>query len=148
MKVTAPPTSIRLVYISVLSPRTDYRTVGEIYRTARRRNALCGITGFLVFDGSRFCSLLHGPEQAVADLRSTIEADERNVDFRVVFDSRQSQPDPLPEMPRWRSGYLESDVIDRIEGLHNPGPAAIVSEIENVARCADLDDWPVARLSA
>ena len=57
--------------------------LSEIHQTARHLNVLDGITGLLVFDGSRFLQVIEGPEDAVDDLVQRLRRDRRHSAFEL-----------------------------------------------------------------
>ncbi len=71
--------------------------VHEIVREARRCNALDGITGLLVFDGSRFLQVLEGAEDAVDSLVERLRRDPRHSAFEV----RDERFLDSPSFPSW-----------------------------------------------
>ena len=48
--------------------RSEVKAVGEIVEISRRRNAACGITGVLMFDGEHFMQCIEGDALAIDDL--------------------------------------------------------------------------------
>jgi len=55
----------------------------QIHQTARHLNTLDGITGLLVFDGSRFLQIIEGTEAAIDDLVERLRRDGRHSAFEV-----------------------------------------------------------------
>ena len=57
-----------LTYTSLA--RLDLQTTDleDIHRTAREQNALDGITGLLVFNGTHFLQIIEGSESAIEEL--------------------------------------------------------------------------------
>lgn len=55
----------------------------QIHQTARHLNTLDGITGLLVFDGSRFLQIIEGTEAAIDDLVERLRRDRRHLAFEV-----------------------------------------------------------------
>jgi hypothetical protein len=53
------------------------------HQTARHLNTLDGITGLLVFDGSRFLQIIEGAETAIDDLVERLRRDGRHSAFEV-----------------------------------------------------------------
>lgn len=73
-----------VLYVSQLAPGQRPGVVAEIAAPARVANAALDITGLLIFDGSRFCQQLEGPQNAVLKLIERIRADTRHVNVEVV----------------------------------------------------------------
>lgn len=55
----------------------------QIHETARHLNALDGISGLLVFDGTRFLQIIEGSEAAIDDLVERLRRDTRHSAFEV-----------------------------------------------------------------
>lgn len=103
---TPAPDLFTLLYVSSLAPRGRISDVGDIARTSRLRNALDGITGLLVFDGTSFTQLVEGPLISIEALRARLAEDRRHVDMEVlVFD----WVDDERRFPNWQLGYHFAD---------------------------------------
>lgn len=65
--------------------RLDLRDeeVSAIHQTARHLNALDGISGMLLFDGSRFLQIIEGTEDAVDNLVGRLRMDPRHSAFEI-----------------------------------------------------------------
>jgi hypothetical protein len=74
------------LYISVSALPADGQAVvlDAIVDVSRRRNADLGVTGALIFSGSRFAQLIEGPADSVATLRAVIERDVRHWSVTTV----------------------------------------------------------------
>ncbi len=57
--------------------------MGDIVRTSREKNQHLGLTGILIFDGSRFCQYLEGPAQELNDVLTSIKKDQRHKDVKL-----------------------------------------------------------------
>lgn len=82
--------------------------LGAIHETARHLNALDGITGLLLFDGSRFLQIVEGSEDAIDNLVERLRMDPRHSAFEVRderFVERRSFPDWSMELLRVSAGY-------------------------------------------
>lgn len=80
----------------------------QIHQTARHLNALDGITGLLLFDGTRFLQIVEGAEGAVDNLVERLRMDPRHSAFEVRderFVDRRSFPDWSMELVRVSAGY-------------------------------------------
>ena len=91
----------------------------DIHLTAREQNAIDGITGLLVFNGTHFLQIVEGSEEAIDDLVERLRKDPRHTGFEVrdrrKVDTR-SFPDWSMELVRVKASYFEArDTIeDRI----------------------------------
>ena len=90
-----------------------------IHRTARELNALDGITGLLVFNGTHFLQIVEGSQPAIDDLLSRLRRDTRHTGIEVRDErsvSARSFPDWTMELVRVSSSYFEAkDAIqDRV----------------------------------
>lgn len=61
-----------------------------ILRQAAVRNGLDGITGLLYSQDAEFLQALEGPDDSIADLIESLEADPRHRDLRILLD-RQTE---------------------------------------------------------
>ena len=90
-----------------------------IHRTARELNALDGITGLLVFNGTHFLQIVEGSQPAIDDLLSRLRRDTRHTGIEVRDErsvSARSFPDWSMELVRVSSSYFAAkDAIqDRV----------------------------------
>jgi hypothetical protein len=82
--------------------------LGDIHQTARHLNALDGVTGLLLFDGSRFLQIIEGSEGAIDNLVERLRMDRRHSAFEVRderFVERRSFADWSMELLRVSAGY-------------------------------------------
>jgi hypothetical protein len=85
--------------------------LAAIHDSARHLNALDGITGLLVFDGTRFLQIVEGSEEAVDSLFDRLRADPRHSALEVRderFVEARSFPDWSMELVRVSAGYLKA----------------------------------------
>jgi hypothetical protein len=75
-----------LVYVSksLLQPGQAAREIGSIVDVSTARNAAAGVTGALLYTGTRFAQLLEGEEPAVREIMSSIVRDPRHCDVVTV----------------------------------------------------------------
>lgn len=90
-----------------------------IHRTARELNALDGITGLLVFNGTHFLQIIEGAQPAIDDLLGRLRKDPRHTGIEVRDErsvEARSFRDWSMELVRVSSSYFEArDVIqDRV----------------------------------
>jgi hypothetical protein len=62
--------------------------IEAIHRTAREVNALEGITGLLVFNGTHFLQIVEGSPQAVDELIERLRRDPRHNGIEIRDDAR------------------------------------------------------------
>ncbi len=93
--------------------RLDLQTsdLEDIHRTAREVNALEGITGLLVFNGTHFLQIIEGSESTIAELVERLRKDPRHTGFEVrdqrKVDTR-SFPDWSMELVRVNASYFQA----------------------------------------
>jgi hypothetical protein len=78
-----------------------------IHQTARHLNALDGISGLLLFDGSRFLQIVEGTEDAIDKLVERLRMDPRHSAFEIRderYVERRSFPDWSMELVRVSAG--------------------------------------------
>jgi Sensors of blue-light using FAD len=104
--------------------------LGAIHQTARHLNALDGITGLLLFDGSRFLQIIEGAEEAIDNLVERLRMDPRHSAFEVRderYVERRSFPDWSMELLRVSAGYGSAN--DEVAPILPPGVSAPVREL-------------------
>ena len=100
-----------------------------IHRTARDLNALDGITGLLVFNGTRFLQIIEGAENAVDDLLERLRRDPRHSALEVRDErsiDQRSFADWSMELVKVKSDYF--DARRTIAGRLPEGTPAAVRE--------------------
>jgi hypothetical protein len=100
-----------LTYTSLA--RLDLQTsdLEDIHRSARELNALDGITGLLVFNGTHFLQIIEGAHDAIDDLLGRLRRDSRHSGLEVRDErkvARRSFPDWSMELVRVKAGYFEA----------------------------------------
>ena len=120
-----------LTYTSLA--RLDLQTTDleDIHRTAREQNALDGITGLLVFNGTHVLQIIEGSEFAIEELVERLRRDPRHTGFEIrdrqKVDAR-SFPDWSMELVRVNASYFQArDTID--DRLPNTVPGAIKARL-------------------
>ncbi|WP_370399315.1 BLUF domain-containing protein [Sulfitobacter sp. JB4-11] len=83
---------IRLVYFSTARADVHRGEVDRIVAHAVEKNRALGITGALGFNGRNFCQVLEGPDAAVHDLVTAIEADPRHSGFKILDEKEIAKP--------------------------------------------------------
>ena len=92
--------------------------LAEIHETARRLNPLDGITGLLVFNGSRFLQIIEGAESAIDDLVARLRADDRHSAFEIRDErivAERAFPDWSMELVTVSASWQEArEEIDKV----------------------------------
>lgn len=91
----------------------------DIHRTAREVNALEGITGLLVFNGTHFLQIIEGAETAIEELVGKLRRDPRHTGFEIRDQRRietRSFPDWSMELVRVNASYFQArdTIADRL----------------------------------
>lgn len=104
--------------------------LAAIHQTARHLNALDGITGLLLFDGSRFLQIVEGAEEAIDTLVERLRMDPRHSAFEVRderYVERRSFPDWSMELLRVNAGYRSAK-----EEVATILPAAVAAPVREL----------------
>jgi hypothetical protein len=115
-----------------------------IHRTAREQNALDGVTGLLVFNGTHFLQIIEGAEDAIEDLVERLRKDPRHNGFEIR-DRRQvdarSFPDWSMELVRVNAGYFAArdTITDR---LPDTVPVAIQARLLRMTELISTIEFP------
>lgn len=100
-----------LAYTSLASIDISANELQAIHHTALQLNPLDGITGLLVFNGSRFLQILEGTEPAVHDLVERLRRDRRHSGLEIRTEGkieRRSFPNWSMELVKVSAGYFEA----------------------------------------
>jgi len=108
-----------LTYTSLAELGLSADDLHAIHRSAREHNAIDGITGLLVFNGTHFLQIVEGAEPAIDELLVRLRRDPRHSSLEVRDErtiEARSFPDWSMELVRVSSSYFEAkDAIqDRI----------------------------------
>ena len=128
-----------LAYTSLARLDLDENDLTRIHESARHLNALDGITGLLVFNGSRFLQIVEGNPEAIDDLIERLRSDDRHSAIEIRDDrrvDRRSFPDWSMELVRVNSGYLEAreEIGDALPEGTEPGVRQLVFDMSrNIA---------------
>ena len=100
-----------LTYTSMARLDLTEDDVADIHRTAAQINALEGITGLLVFNGTHFLQIVEGAPQAIDDLLGRLRRDPRHQALEVrderMIDGRFFG-DWSMELGRVKGRYIEA----------------------------------------
>lgn len=100
-----------LTYTSLASLDLSSGDVEAILRTARASNALDGITGLLVFNGTHFMQVVEGAPHAIDDLVDRLRRDPRHSGLEVRDERSIKErffPDWTMELVRVKSRYQDA----------------------------------------
>lgn len=107
-----------LTYTSLAAFDLTERDVADIHRTAVQLNALEGITGLLIFNGTHFLQVVEGAGHAVDDLIERLRRDPRHDGLEIrderIVDERMFG-DWNMELVRVETSYSEArETLDRV----------------------------------
>lgn len=116
-----------LTYTSLARLDLDAGDVEAIHRSAREFNALDGITGLLIYNGTHFLQIVEGAAPAIDDLLERLRRDPRHSglevrDQRMI--ERRGFPDWSMELVRVSASYFEAR-----ETLRAQIPATVPEEV-------------------
>ena len=135
-----------LTYTSLARLDLTADDIAAIHRTARERNALDGITGLLIFNGTHFLQVIEGAPSAIDDLVSRLKRDDRHhqLDVRDQRTMPERQfPDWTMELVRVSSKYYEArDAITAAlpSGLPDQVSSRILAMTEQISGTVSLPD--------
>ena len=105
-----------LTYTSLASLDLTSEDVDRILDEARNSNAIDGITGLLVFNGTHFMQVIEGVPHAIDDLVARLRRDRRHSGFEVRDEREINErffPDWTMELVRVKSRYGEAQAALR-----------------------------------
>lgn len=118
-----------LTYTSRASLDLGAGDLEQIHRTAREVNALEGITGLLIFNGTHFLQIVEGAPEAIEDLVERLRRDPRHHGFEIRDErsvEHRSFPSWSMELVRVSASYFEAR-----ETVSEQLPETILPEIRN-----------------
>jgi hypothetical protein len=116
-----------VTYTSLASLDLSGGDVEAILRSARESNALDGITGLLVFNGTHFMQIVEGAPDAIDDLLDRLRRDPRHSGLEIRDERLIAERffgGWTMEMVRVKSRYHEAR-----EGLRSALPEALPQEV-------------------
>ena len=118
-----------LTYTSLARLDLEAADLEAIHRTAREVNALEGITGLLIFNGTHFLQIIEGAPNAIDDLVERLRRDPRHSGLEIR-DERPAEDRSFPgwsmELAKVSASYFEAkDMIS--ERL----PAATAADVRD-----------------
>ena len=116
----------------------------DIHRLAREQNALDGITGLLMFNGTHFLQIIEGSEAAIGDLVERLRKDPRHTGFEIRDQRKvavRSFPDWSMELVRVNASYFQArdTIADR---LPDTVPEAIRSRLLRMTELISTIEFP------
>ena len=116
-----------IVYVSEATQAIDEDHAIVLAEQARRLNALDGITGMLVCNGTAFCQYVEGSPGAIDDLLARLRRDPRHRDLRITFD----QPQAARSTPSWEMRLFGMDAWGGFNArdIGNNLPARMADEV-------------------
>ena len=115
-----------LTYTSLARLDLTGDDLAAIHETARRLNALDGITGLLIFNGTHFLQIIEGSPEAIDGLVERLRRDPRHHGLEIRdqhLAEERSFPDWSMELVRVSTSYFEAKekVAERLpEGVSEP----------------------------
>jgi hypothetical protein len=100
-----------LTYTSLARLDLDAADIEAIHRTAREVNALEGITGLLIFNGTHFLQIIEGAPNAIDELVEKLRRDPRHNGLEVRDErtiEERSFPDWSMELVRVSASYFDA----------------------------------------
>lgn len=118
-----------LTYTSLARLDLEASDLEAIHRTARDLNALEGITGLLIFNGTHFLQIIEGAPNAIDDLVERLRRDPRHGGLEIRHErmvEEPSFPDWSMELVRVSASYFEAKetVAERL-------PATLPAEVRD-----------------
>jgi len=133
-----------LTYTSLASFDLQASDLEAIHRTARETNALDGITGLLIFNGTHFLQIIEGAPNAIDELVEKLRRDPRHSGLEVRDEreiSERSFPDWSMELVRVSASYFEAKetVSDRLPtNLSDPVRDRVFRMTEEISGTVNL----------
>jgi|KBSMisStaDraftv2_1062788.scaffolds.fasta_scaffold176150_1 hypothetical protein len=114
-----------LTYTSLARLDLQASDLEAIHRTAREVNALEGISGLLIFNGTHFLQIIEGAPDAIDELLDRLRRDPRHNGLEVRDEQqveRRSFPDWSMELVRVSASYFEAKdtVSERLPDATTP----------------------------
>jgi hypothetical protein len=108
-----------LTYTSLARLDLTADDIEAIHRTAREVNALEGITGLLIFNGTHFLQVIEGAPNAIDDLVEKLRRDPRHSGLEIRDEHEAAErtfPGWSMELVKVSASYFEAreTVIDRL----------------------------------
>ena len=126
-----------LTYTSLARLDLGAEDLNAIHRTARELNAIDGITGLLVFNGTHFLQIVEGAEQAIDELVERLRRDRRHTGLEVRDERKidgRSFPDWSMELVR-----VNADFFEARQAIQDRVPATVAGDVrDRLVRMTEL----------
>ena len=141
----------QLLYVSNTIDDLALGDLDDILTSARRNNAMMGITGLLLSIDGGFLQILEGEERAVRELYTRVAADPRHEHLRLMLDREI----PCRAFPEWAMGFERPCMDDpetagmfgvareAIHGRLSPGTGRIVAMMLQTFYAVQHSDLPL-----
>jgi hypothetical protein len=118
-----------LTYTSLARLDLETSDLEAIHRTAREVNALEGITGLLIFNGTHFLQIVEGAPDAIDELVERLRRDPRHSGFEV----RDERPVEVRSFPDWSMDLVRvsSSYFEAKDTLARRLPATTASDVRD-----------------
>lgn len=118
-----------LTYTSLAKLDLSAGELEAIQRTARDFNALDGITGLLVFNGTHFLQIIEGAEAAIDELVERLRRDRRHSAIEVRDERRVEQR----SFPEWSMELVRvsTDQSEAKDTIRTRIPASISDDVRD-----------------
>jgi len=133
-----------LTYTSLARIDLTANDLEAIHRTAREVNALEGITGLLIFNGTHFLQIVEGVPDAIDELVERLRRDARHSGLEIRDERKieaRSFPDWSMELVRVSASYFEAKetVLDRLpEAVADPVRDRVIRMTEAISGTVSL----------
>ncbi|MCH1867118.1 BLUF domain-containing protein [Nocardioides sp. CFH 31398] len=105
---------LSLTYLSSATEPFSREQLEELLAQARPKNERLGVTGMMLYAGGNFIQTLEGEEDAVTDLYSTIEKDQRHREIMIMLREKVKER----SFPDWSMGF---EMVSDEEAAKIPG---------------------------
>jgi hypothetical protein len=102
--------------------------LARIHQTARHSNALDGISGLLLFDGSRFLQIVEGAEDAIDNLVERLRMDPRHSAFEI----RDERYVERRSFPGWSMELIRVSAANAKEEVETILPPAVAGPVREL----------------
>lgn len=129
-------TLYRYLYTSTMADAAP-ENIPRILRTAKRNNALSGVTSLLIFDGLNFCQYLEGAKATLDILLQRIIQDERHAEVRILGQGKLEQGRRFSQWPVAFALTNEPEALNIFHSLNDESPFEL---LESLLPSLDLGD--------
>ena len=118
-----------LTYTSLAKLDLSAEDLSAIHRSARELNALDGITGLLVFNGTHFLQIIEGAGPAIDDLLARLRRDPRHFGLEV----RDERAVAARSFPGWSMELVRvnADYFEARDAIGDKVPASVADDVRH-----------------